>query len=291
MLRIDPHTHSRCSDGTDTPLELLRLAREQGLDVIGATDHDTFDHWEEFRAAHQELSVAAANPPAVILGTEISTNFDHTQIHLLAYLSDPERGALRALLSNVVRDRTARLQAMTEKISRDYPLSWDEVLAQVKGLTPGRPHLADALVARGYFPDRSAAFQILGPDAPYYVRRPPVDTLEVIEATVSDGGVAVLAHTFSSTRHPRRLHPDSVRRLAQAGLAGIEVWHREHDAAQSQLAQDLASELGLFTSGSSDYHGRGKPNRLGENLMPPKSFHTLVQQGAIGLLGELPSRT
>ena len=212
MLRIDPHTHSRCSDGTDTPLELLRLAREQGLDVIGATDHDTFDHWEEFRAAHQELSVAAANPPAVILGTEISTNFDHTPIHLLAYLSDPERGALRALLSNVVRDRTARLKAMT-------------------------------------------------------------------------------AHPFSSTRHPRRLHPDSVRRLAQAGLAGIEVWHREHDAAQRQLAQDLASELGLFTSGSSDYHGRGKPNRLGENLMPPKSCHTLVQRGAIGLLGELPSRT
>ena len=149
-LRIDPHVHSRLSDGTDSPRELLLRSRAAGLDVIGAVDHDTLDHWSEFRAAHQELLAAGENPPAVILGAEISASLDGVPVHLLAYLPDPKRGNLRRQLANAKSDRVERLQKMVEKIAVDYPITWQDVLDEVAGLMPGRPHLGDALVRKGY---------------------------------------------------------------------------------------------------------------------------------------------
>lgn len=288
-LRIDPHVHSCLSDGTDTPRDLLAQARQAGLDVIGAMDHDTFDHWLAFHEAHAELQVAGENPPAVLLGSEISTSVDSQGIHLLVYLPDPEKGNLREVLRHVKQDRIERLQRMVEKIQVDYPLTWEDVQAEVPGLTPGRPHLGDALVKKGYFTSRSEAFdKVLHPHSPCYVKRPVVDTFEVIAAGLADGGVPVIAHPFAANRGKKRLHPETVRDLAQAGLKGIEVYHREMDAASRSLALELAAELGLLISGSSDYHGLGKPNMLGENTMPMDSFKTIVEMGSTDLLGKVP---
>lgn len=288
-LRIDPHTHSALSDGTDTPEELLLKAREAGLDVVGATDHDTFDHWPEFRRAHANLQEAGQNPPAIILGAEISTSVNHAPIHLLDYLPDPNRGNVREVLQSAQHDRLVRMQLMVEKLNVDYPLTWKDVEAEIKGLNPGRPHLGDALVRKGYFATRSEAFaKVLNPGSPYYVSRPNVDTFEVVEAVVADGGVPVIAHPFSPGRGRRLLDPQVVRDLAIIGLRGIEVNHREHDEAARELAASLAQELGLLISGSSDYHGLGKPNRLGENTMPETTFHQILALGYAPLLGQLP---
>ncbi|MCU9975697.1 PHP domain-containing protein [Mobiluncus mulieris] len=290
-LHIDPHVHSALSDGTDAPRDLLLRAREVGLDVVGAVDHDTFDHWASFHEAHAELLAAGANPPAVLLGSEISTSVGLQPVHLLVYLPDPSRGHLHAVLQNVHDERLVRLQRMVENISTDYPITWAEVIAEVPGLTPGRPHLGDALVKKGYFATRSEAFnRVLGPHSPYYVSRPVVDTFEVVAAGLADGGVPVIAHPFAAKRGKRPLQADTVRDLARAGVAGIEVYHRELGAAPRDLALGLAEELGLFVSGGSDYHGRGKPNVLGENLMPSSSLEPILQRGATPLLGELPTR-
>ena len=142
---------------------------------------------------------------------------------------------------------------------------------------------------KGYFQTRSEAFEkVLNPGSPYYVTRPVVDSFAVVEAICADGGVPVLAHPFSVTRSKRKLDPGAVRKLAQIGLRGIEVNHREHDASARQLAAELAQELDLFVSGASDYHGAGKPNQLGENTMPAASLRQILAMGASPLLGELP---
>ena len=288
-LKIDPHVHSALSDGSDSPRDLLKKARVAGLDVIGAVDHDTFEHWEPFRAAHAALTAEGARPPAIIFGTEISTSVERCPVHLLNYLPDPHRGAVREILKNAHRDRLERMQRMVAKINQDYPLTWSDVQAEITGLTPGRPHIGDALVRKGYFQTRSEAFEkVLNPGSPYYVSRPIVDSFAVLEAILADGGVPVLAHPFSLTRSKRRLDPAIVRKLAQNGLRGIEVNHREHDAPARQLAADLARELDLFVSGASDYHGAGKPNQLGENTMPEASLRQILAAGASPLLGELP---
>lgn len=288
-LKIDPHVHSALSDGTDSPRDLLKKARVAGLDVIGAVDHDTFEHWEPFRAAHAALTAEGARPPAIIFGTEISTSVERCPVHLLNYLPDPHRGAVREILKNAHRDRLERMQRMVAKINQDYPLTWSDVQAEITGLTPGRPHIGDALVRKGYFQTRSEAFEkVLNPGSPYYVSRPIVDSFAVLEAILADGGVPVLAHPFSVTRSKRRLDPAVVRKFAQNGLRGIEVNHREHDAPARQLAADLARELDLFVSGASDYHGSGKPNQLGENTMPEASLRQILAAGASPLLGELP---
>lgn len=279
-LQIDPHVHSILSDGTDTPEELLEKARDAGLDVIGAVDHDTFEHWEAFRLAHQALAKQGKNPPAVILGSEISTSVNGQSIHLLDYLPDPEGGNVWKILRNAQRDRLLRVQRMTEKLSVDYPITWEDVAAEVKGITPGRPHLGDALVKKGYFASRQEAFEkVLHPRSPYYVGRPSVDAFAVVRAVVADGGVPFLAHPFSPTRGKHLLEADTVRKLAEEGLKGLEVNHREMDSSARALASDLANELGLLPSGGSDYHGKGKPNRLGEFLMPPASFEKLLELG------------
>lgn len=288
-LKIDPHVHSALSDGTDSPRDLLEKARAAGLDVIGAVDHDTFDHWEPFRVAHAALMSTGVTPPAVILGTEISTSVELCPVHLLNYLPDPHRSNVREILKTAHRDRRERMQRMVAKISQDYPLTWSDVEAEITGLTPGRPHIGDALVRKGYFQTRSEAFEkVLNPGSPYYVTRPVVDSFAVVEAICADGGVPVLAHPFSVTRSKRKLDPATVRKLAQIGLRGIEVDHREHDASARQLAAELAQELDLFVSGASDYHGAGKPNQLGENTMPAASLRQILAMGASPLLGELP---
>lgn len=290
-LRIDPHVHSSLSDGTDSPRELLLRAGELGLDVIGAVDHDTFDHWEDFRKAHLQLTENGANPPAVLLGSEVSTSVDQIPIHLLVYLPDPGRGNVLGVLRDAQRDRLTRMKRMVAKINVDYPLTWEEVEAEITGLTPGRPHIGDAMVKKGYFANRSEAFKkVLNPGSPYYVFRPNIDTFAVVEAALADGGVPVIAHPFATARSKRILDPEVVRQLARIGLKGIEVNHREMGAEARQLAWDLARELDLFVSGSSDYHGSGKANRLGENTMPEASFRAVLELGVTPLLGSVPDQ-
>jgi len=258
----------------------MAAAARAGLDVVGLTDHDTTTGWSQAAAAVPATGVT------LLRGTEISCAADGVTLHLLAYLFDPQDAALRDAFARARHSRDDRARRMVDRLAVDYPITWQDVVEQTpQAVTIGRPHIADALVSAGCFPDRSAAFAgPLATDSPYYMRHWALDPVRACELVRSAGGVPVAAHPRAARRQ-RRLVPDSVfAAMAEAGLAALEVDHRDHDPADRQAARTLAHDLGLGMSGSSDYHGSGKPNRLGENLMPLELLDRIVDEGALPLI-------
>ena len=242
---IDLHAHTVCSDGTETPAELVAAAAAAGVDVIAITDHDSTGGWQEAREASEGTAVT------VLPGIELSTQLDYASVHILGYLVDPHNRALVDEMARTREERFGRAEAMVRRIAADYDVSWDDVLAQTAvGATIGRPHIADALVAKGIVPDRSAAFaSVLHWRGGYYRPHRAPD------------------HLFDDAR---------IRSLVDAGLAGIEVDHRDNPPVARERWAAVAERYDLIRTGSSDYHGDGKPNRLAENTTSEEQFQRLL---------------
>jgi predicted metal-dependent phosphoesterase TrpH len=273
-VRIDLHTHSSVSDGTETPGELVASAHAAGLDVVALTDHDTTAGWAEASDAARAVGVA------LVPGTEVSALSRGVSVHLLSYLQDPADSALAGVIAQTREARLHRGRAIVERLSEDLPITWDDVLAQQSpGTVVGRPHIADALVALGVVPDRTAAFaDLLSARGRYYVPYYAPEAVEAVQAILASGGVPVFAHPGADGRG--RVVPDSdVEELAEAGLAGLEVHHRDHTPEQRARLTALADRLGLLVTGSSDYHGTGKDNVLGENTTAPEVLAEIERRG------------
>jgi len=278
-MRIDLHTHSTASDGTQSPADVVLAAGEAGLDVVALTDHDTTAGWDEAAEAAQLVGVA------LVRGTEVSARSRGISVHLLSYLQDPTHPALVAELDKTRDARLGRARAIVDLLAADYPITWDDVLAQAKdAVVVGRPHLADALVANGVVADRDAAFaRLLRADGPYHVPHYAPAAPDAVRAIRAAGGVPVFAHPGADARG--RIVPDAVfDELAAAGLGGIEVHHRDHSPQQRERLTAIAERLGLLVTGSSDYHGDGKANRLGENLTEPSALAAIEEQGAVDVI-------
>jgi predicted metal-dependent phosphoesterase TrpH len=275
-VRIDLHTHSTASDGTDTPTGVVEAAARAALDVVALTDHDTTSGWVEAAAAARSLGIG------LVPGTEVSCRSGGVSAHVLSYLQDPAHPALIAFTERTRAARLTRAHRIVELLASDYALSWDDVLEQAADdATVGRPHIADALVARGHVADRSAAFdELLRPGGPYYVPHYAPDVVEAVRAIRQAGGVPVFAHPGAAGRG-RIVTDDVIATMARAGLAGLEIDHRDHDEAARARLRGLADELGLFTTGSSDYHGGGKENVIGENLTSPEVLGLIEAEGRI----------
>lgn len=273
-VRIDLHTHSSASDGTLPPADVIGAAAAAGLDVVALTDHDTTAGWEEAAEAARRLGVT------LVLGTEVSARSSGISIHLLSYLQDPAHPALVAELDRTRDARVGRARAMVDLLAADVDVTWADVLAQADGaVTVGRPHIADALVARGVVPSRDVAFQhLLRADGPYHVPHYAPAAADAVRAILAAGGVPVFAHPGADARG--RVVADRVfDELADAGLAGLEVDHRDHSPAQRERLRAIADRLGLLVTGSSDFHGTGKLNELGENLTSPEVLAAIEEQG------------
>jgi predicted metal-dependent phosphoesterase TrpH len=253
-VRIDLHTHSSCSDGTDPPATLVARAAAAGVDVLGLTDHDTFDGWDE------AVDEAERRGIGLIRGAEISCRLHGGSVHLLAYLPDPDDERLTAELARIRAGRDARVPLILDRLrAHGIDLDVAAVAAQSKDATSlGRPHIADALVAAGYVADRREAFdRWLGEGRPGFVTRYAPHPRVVVERVVDAGGVPVLAHPRG--RHSRHLLTDeAIAELAAAGLAGLEVDHLDHDADVRRELRALAGALDLVVTGASDHHGTGK---------------------------------
>jgi predicted metal-dependent phosphoesterase TrpH len=274
-MRIDLHSHSTASDGTQSPAEVVRSAAQAGLDVIALTDHDTTSGWDEAAAA------SARHGIALVRGIEISCQHQGISIHLLGYLQDPTAAGLLEELNRSRQSRETRAQRIVDLLSADVPLLWEDVLERIEpGATVGRPHVADALVAKGIVPSRSVAFErYLHEGSPYYVSYYAPDPVRAVRLVGEAGGVTVMAHPFASNRG--RVVDDSViEAMAAAGMAGLEVLHRDHSDEQLRHGLDLSTSLDLFVTGSSDYHGDGKPNRLGENVTHPEVLQRIEDLAA-----------
>lgn len=272
-MRIDLHTHTRASDGTQTPEELVRAAKEAGLDVLGLTDHDATEGWAEATRTAEDVGIT------LVRGVEISTKHLGRGAHLLAYLIDPTYPPLVDNLRKVLDGRSSRVPAMLERL-RELGIEIDisDVRRAADGTAAtGRPHVADALVTLGVVPDRSTAFErYLKPGRPAYVNRYAPPLVEMVRIVEGAGGVSVLAHPWG--RHgPESMTEESITELAGLGLAGLEVDHQDHTAADREQLRAIAERLDLVVTGSSDHHGSGKfDHELGCNTTAPEQYGRLL---------------
>ncbi|MFD5571552.1 PHP domain-containing protein [Streptomyces cadmiisoli] len=272
-MRIDLHTHSTASDGTDTPAELVRNAAAAGLDVVALTDHDT-------TRGHAEAIAALPGGLTLVTGAELSCRVDGVGMHLLAYLFDAEEPALLAERELVRDDRVPRAKGMITKLNElGVPVTWEQVARIAGDGSVGRPHVATALVELGVVPTVSDAFtpDWLADGGRAYAAKHETDPFEAIRLIKGAGGVAVFAHPGAAKRG--RTVPESViAELAAAGLDGIEVDHMDHDQDTRVRLRGLAEELGLLVTGSSDYHGSRKTVALGEYTTDPEVYGEITRR-------------
>ncbi len=274
-MRIDLHSHSTVSDGTDPPAEVMRRARAVGLDVIALTDHDTL-------AGHDEARRAL--PPGLVLvpGMELSCRLGGHSVHLLAYHVDPAHAGLAEQLRAITTDRVRRAQDMVGKLRElGVDITWEQVAAIAGDGVVARPHIARAMVAAGAIsgPDQAFTPEWIGSGGRAYVSRYALDPEHAIRLVSSAGGVSVLAHP-GAPQGGWLIGDEAVARLARAGLGGLEIAHPNHDDAERIRLAALAATLGLVSSGGSDDHGSLTGHRLGCETIAPGEYERLMSRAA-----------
>jgi predicted metal-dependent phosphoesterase TrpH len=277
-MRIDLHTHSSVSDGTESPARLLATARDAGLEVVALTDHDTTDGW-----AAAEL--ARPGGMTVVPGMELSCRWfpdgdRPISVHLLAYLFDPEHPGLMSERTRLREERLDRGERIAAALAAaGYPVSWEEILQASEGGVVGRPHIARALVDAGVVESVDHAFAtLLHPRSPHYVAKVDTDVREGIALVRAAGGVPVFAHGLA-TKRGRVVGDDAIAAMAEAGLLGLEIDHPDHSLEERAHLRGLADELGLIRTGSSDYHGTNKTTPIGACTTEPDQFEALLAAG------------
>jgi 3',5'-nucleoside bisphosphate phosphatase len=277
-VRIDLHTHSTASDGTDPPAEVMRRARDAGLDVVALTDHDTL-------AGHDEARRAL--PPGLTLlpGMELSCRLAGRSVHMLAYAVDPGNAALAAERAAIVEARAGRARGMVDRLRElGVGITWPQVQALAGGGVVGRPHIARAMVAAGAIrrPDEAFTPEWIGAGGRAYVTRYAPDPVAAIGLIRAAGGAAVLAHPGAGSRGSR-LSDQAIAGLAAAGMAGLEVAHPDHDHAERERLGALAASLGLVPCGGSDDHGSLTGHRIGCESTAPEAYERLLSRTSGGL--------
>lgn len=270
-MRIDLHSHSTASDGTDPPAEVMRRARAAGLDAIALTDHDTL-------AGHAEAGQACPPGLTLIPGLELSCQHDNRSMHMLGYLMDPGHAELAAECRAIRDGRRSRARDMVDRLrALGVPVSWAQVTELAGGDSVGRPHVARAMVAAGAIEDEAQAFtpEWIGTGGRAHVTRYAPDPVRAVGLIRAAGGVAVLAHPGA---RGWQIPDEVIAGLAGAGLAGLEVAHPEHDQDERRRLAGLAADLGLVASGGSDDHGRPTGHRLGCEVIAADQFDRLMAQ-------------
>ena len=252
---IDLHTHSTFSDGSLSPEALAELASEAGLSAIALTDHDTTDGIPYFMDACERLGISG------VAGVEISVYSDTGTMHMLGYFVDITNAALQSVLLNIRNGRERRNREILEKLcGLGMELEWSEIEALAgDGDVIGRPHFAQAMIARGYVANKDEVFDLwLGRGKPAYADRFRLSSADGIACIKAAGGVAVLAHPFTLGLPFGKLRK-CVAELAARGLQGIEVFYSLHNPELRSQYLTLVQEFNLTATGGSDFHGDMNP--------------------------------
>lgn len=289
-LSWDLHCHTSYSDGTETPATLVSEAKRLGLEGVAISDHDTTAGWEDFR-----LAASALDFP-VLYGSEITAQepycFDgevmrgiNISVHMLAYQYDPNDSEIVAMFAATRARRIERTKLMVERMAHDFPITWDDVISQAgegELTTIGRPHIADALVKAGVYETRSEAFaDAVSPQSKYYIPTQSPRVIEVIKAVKHAGGVSFIAHPADTSRNRVLLCDEQIIEFAEAGLDGLEVYHRGNTLSQRSRLLAIAKDCDLLVTGGSDWHGAGKPNILGEKRTDRGVVKEIQRRGRI----------
>lgn len=252
-MSVDLHTHSRVSDGSDTPTELIANAARARLNAIALTDHDTLDGLAEARVAAENHGIR------LVEGVELSLEWSRGGMHLVV-LFLTETGPLQDRLASLQAARSTRNERMIERLRvLDFDITLEEVIAESGGGVVGRPHMAAVLVRKGYFPDPPTVFdELLGNGKPGYLGRDRLEPTEAIQLARASGGVPIVAHPHTLGLDRSEDYAETMTQLAAAGLSGVECFYGDYPTEQQeQLAQSTRS-FGLIPSGGSDYHGTYK---------------------------------
>ena len=247
MSRFDLHLHSTASDGRLTPEELVARAAGLGMRVIALTDHDSVD------GVAPALKAAAAFPRLrLIPGVEISTALADGEAHVLGYFIDYPSDMLKAALEKFRHSRLGRGRGMVAKLAGlGIDIDWSRVQEIAGDGSIGRPHIALAMLEKGYISTFEEAFdKYIGHGGPAYVAREKMTPAEAVELVVKSGGLPVLAHPFT-VGEPEPM----IAALKKSGLVGIEAYYKEQTAEQTEAMLELAGRYGLIATGGSDYHG------------------------------------
>jgi 3',5'-nucleoside bisphosphate phosphatase len=251
MKFADLHLHTKYSDGTFSPEELVAQAQKAGLACIALTDHDTVEGCAEAARA------AAAVQMEFIPGTELTAEHDDTELHVLGYFLDTQNQKLLAEIAKFQAVRQNRIHLMVQRINElGVPLEVESVFALANCKSPGRPHVARAMVKAGLVAGLDEAFErFLKKGRPAWVPKQKVSALEAIELIHQAGGIAVMAHPGLNRSD------DMIPAMVEAGLDGIECFHTKHSTTMSERYLEIADKYGLLISGGSDCHGysKGKP--------------------------------
>ncbi len=250
---IDLHTHSRYSDGSDSPTDIIRLAHQAGCSYVALTDHDRLDGIKE--AADEASKIGIGFIP----GVEISCIFDNGTLHLLAYFLNPTDGPLQDRLTGMQEARTKRNLEMAEKLQQNgIPITWEELMEEAGGPNLGRPHFAAVMVRKGIVPSIQEAFDTyLAKGKPFYVPKVQITTPEAIRLTKESGAVPVIAHPSTLGLTPTKLE-SYLREMKAFGLAGVESYYARYTRQERAGMASIAESVGLVATGGSDYHGSYK---------------------------------
>ncbi len=258
MPGYDLHTHSTCSDGTQTPAENVRMALDRGLDGIGVTDHDTTDGLAE------AIATADGTGLEIVPGLEFSAEYEEASLHVLAYWVDPTHAGLRDELKRLTETRFRRGEMMIEKLQAlGHDISFQRVRELAGDDLIARPHVAQAMVEAGIVGTEKQAFdEYISDDGPAHVPKHALHPLDALRLIADAGGVCVLAHAGmwkGTDSVPDRL----IEEMAGGGMVGLEVDHPDHDDAARSRFRAVAERLNLVPTGASDCHGSRYGFRMG----------------------------
>ncbi|MCR5028706.1 MAG: PHP domain-containing protein [Fibrobacter sp.] len=260
----DLHLHTNLSDGSLTPLDVVKLSKRKGLRCISVTDHDTLASYSATKPYADELGIE------IIPGIEVSAVWQGRDVHILGYFCDPTNLAMNMELEESAKQRISRAKAILKKLSTlGVNLSFEKVMTYCKGKVIGRPHIAMALVDEEYVSNFGEAFnKYLADGAPAFVEKRGLNPQQTIRLIENAGGIAVLAHPYKS--NVDSLIPD----LVEAGLKGIETYSPAQKGAVGRRYREIAERYGLLGTGGSDFHTENSP--YGPNCM--KMPYTVVEE-------------
>ena len=270
-VREDLHLHTNASDGVKSPSELVELVSNTSLRLFAITDHDT-------TAGLDEAETASFNHPSItfVPGIELSAEVDGTEIHLTCHFIDRQNTEMHSELAALLQDRESKAQQIVDRLRElGLPVDWEDVIANAEGAI-GRPHIARAMLARGYVKSVSDAFtRYLSPGRPAYLSRRKLGGIRALQLVHSAGGVATVAH-------PRTVPnvEEVVSTLKPHGLAGIEVYAEKYGSDMIDRYSTFADRFDLVKSGGSDYHANDTINEIvpGMNGPPPGTVRKLYER-------------
>ena len=266
--RCDLHLHSRYSDGSHSPAEIIDLARAQGINALSLTDHDTVAGLDEARSACRDAGIL------FIPGIELSVGYGNGEIHLLAYGMDSRDRALRETLDRLAAERFRRMERMVELLHGiGIKAVFDDIEALAGGNILSRLHLATYLAQEGFVSSRDEAFaRYIGNGKPAFVRRRILTLKSALELVAGTGGITVLAHPALTRRD------DLIEYLVRIGIRGLEAYYPKHSPGDTSRYLKTCRRYDLLATGGSDYHGDGKPETpLGAAVTPPDQLEKLLR--------------